>query len=182
MNAGRMLGSLLGSFGGRAVGGMIGGPAGRMVGSVLGGMLAGRGSRGAGSALGGLGSLLGGGDDKPDASEMPDEEALVLIRAMTNAAKADGSVDQDEIAAIFSRAGDLDEEEQDFIRAELTSPLDLDAFIESVPGGMEAEVYTASMLPIDIDTAAETKYLQDLADGLGLSGDDVAKIHEALGV
>ena len=43
-------------------------------------------------------------------------------------------------------------------------------------------VYTASMLPIDIDTAAETQYLQDLADGLGLSGDDVTKIHEALGV
>lgn len=179
-----MAGSLLGSFGGRALGGMIGGPAGRMVGSVLGGMVAGRGSRGIGSAMSGLGGLLGGDDDEKEqaASNMDDEEAIVLIRAMTNAAKADGEVDDDEIAAIFSRAGDLDDDEQDFIRNELKSPLDINAFIESVPSGMEADVYTASLLPIEVDSVAETQYLQDLADGLGLKGDDVAKIHEALGV
>ncbi len=176
-----MLGSLLGSFGGRAIGGAIGGAPGRMVGSMLGAMVAGRGSKGVGSALDGLKDMVGGDDDE-SSIDIPDEEAMILILAMTNAAKADGAVDQDEIAAIFSRAGDLDDEAQDFIRAELTSPLDLDAFIESVPGGMEAEVYTASLLPIDVDTAAETSYLQNLADGLGLSGDDVAKIHEALGV
>ena len=47
---------------------------------------------------------------------------------------------------------------------------------------MEADVYTASLLPIEVDTVAETQYLQDLADGLGLAEDDVTKIHEALGV
>jgi len=173
---------MIGAFGGRAIGGALGGSTGRMVGSLLGSMVAGRGSAGIGSAMSGLGGLLGGGDNDDDAIEIPDEEALLLIRAMTNAAKADGAVDDDEIAAIFSRAGDLDDDAQDFIRAELKAPLDLDEFINSVPGGMEADVYTASMLPIDIDTAAETEYLQNLADGLGLSGDDVAKIHEALGV
>jgi len=183
MNAGRMVGSLLGSFGGRALGGMIGGAPGRMVGSMLGAMVAGRGSKGVGGAMDGLKGMLGGGDDENDAQiDIPDEEALILIQAMTNAAKADGEVDDDEIAAIFSRAGDLDDDEQDYIRGELTSPLDLDAFIESVPSGMEAEVYTASMLPIDVDTEAEKQYLQDLADGLGLKSDDVEKIHEALGV
>ena len=181
MNLGRMAGSMIGAFGGRAIGGALGGSTGRMVGSLLGSMVAGRGSAGIGSAMSGLGGLLGGGDDD-EAVEIPDEEALLLIRAMTNAAKADGAVDDDEIAAIFSRAGDLDDDAQDFIRAELKAPLDLDEFINSVPGGMEADVYTASMLPIDVDTAAETEYLQNLADGLGLSGDDVAKIHEALGV
>lgn len=182
MNLGRMAGSMLGAFGGRAIGGAIGGAPGRMIGSLLGSMVAGRGSRGVGSAMSGLGGLLGGDDKEKAADEMPDEEALLLIRAMTNAAKADGAVDDDEIAAIFSRAGDLDDDEQEFIREELKAPLDLDAFIESVPSGMEADIYTASLLPIDVDTAAETQYLQDLADGLGLKGDDVAKIHEALGV
>ena len=184
MNFGSIAGSMLGAFGGRAIGGAIGGAPGRMVGSLLGSMVGGRGSRGVGSAMGGLSGLLGGGDDEKEkaAAEMPDEEAILLIRSMTNAAKADGEVDDDEIAAIFSRAGDLDDEAQDFIRAELKAPLDLDEFINSVPAGMEADVYTASLLPIDIDTAAETQYLQDLADGLGISGDDVAKIHEALGV
>lgn len=174
---------MIGAFGGRAIGGALGGSTGRMVGSLLGSMVAGRGSAGIGSAMSGLGGLLGGGKDDDDNDiEIPDEEALLLIRAMTNSAKADGTVDDDEIAAIFSRAGDLDDEAQDFIRGELKAPLDLDEFINSVPSGMEADVYTASMLPIDIDTAAETQYLQDLADGLGLSGDDVTKIHEALGV
>jgi len=182
MNAGRMLGSMLGSFGGRALGGMIGGAPGRMVGSMLGAMVAGRGSKGVGSAMDGLKGMMGGDDDEATELDIPDEEALVLIRAMTNAAKADGAVDDDEIAAIMTRAGDLDAEGEAFIRAELTAPLDLDAFIESVPSGMEAEVYTASMLPIDVDTEAEAQYLRDLADGLGLREDDVAKIHEALGV
>ncbi len=183
MNAGRMVGSLLGSFGGRALGGAIGGAPGRMIGSMLGAMVAGRGSKGVGSAMDGLKDMMGGGDDAEQAPmDIPDEEALILIQAMTNSAKSDGEVDDDEIAAIFSRAGDLDQDEQDYIRNELKSPLDLDAFIESVPSGMEAEVYTASLLPIDVDTPAEAQYLQDLADGLGLREDDVAKIHDALGV
>ncbi len=178
MSAGRMLGALVGSFGGRAIGGMIGGPTGRMVGSLLGSMVGGRGARG---GLGGLGGLLGGiGKDDPEPVEIPDEEALVLIRAMTNAAKADGNVDQNEVDNIVQRAGDLDADDEAFLRAEFASPLDLDAFIESVPSGMEAEVYTASLLPIEIDSVAETEYLRNLAGGLGLRSDQVEDIHNAL--
>ena len=88
MVSGRMIGSLIGAFGGRAVGGMLGGGTGRMVGSLLGSMVGSRGiSGGLGSAVGGLGGLLGGGD-KDEPIEIPDEQAVVLIRAMTNAAKA----------------------------------------------------------------------------------------------
>jgi len=175
-----MIGSLIGAFGGRAVGGMIGGNTGRMVGSLLGSMVGSRGTRGLGGAVGGLGDLLGGGDEKDEQIEMPEESAVVLIRAMTNAAKADGEVDQDEIDNIIRRAGDLDADDEAFLRAEFAAPLDLDAFIETVPEGMEAEVYTASILPIEIDTVAETSYLQNLADGLGLKGEQVDEIHAAL--
>lgn len=178
MSAGRMLGALVGSFGGRAIGGMIGGPTGRMVGSLLGSMVGGRGARG---GLGGLGGLLGGlGKDDPEPVDIPDEDALVLIRAMTNAAKADGNVDQAEVDNIVQRAGDLDADDEAFLRAEFAAPLDLDAFIESVPSGMEAEVYTASLLPIEIDSVAETEYLRNLADGLGLRSEQVEDIHNAL--
>lgn len=175
-----MIGSLIGAFGGRAVGGMLGGGTGRMVGSLLGSMVGSRGiSGGLGSAVGGLGGLLGGGD-KDEPIEIPDEQAVVLIRAMTNAAKADGEVDQEEIDNIVRRAGDLEAEDEAFLRAEFAAPLDLDAFIESVPSGMEAEVYTASILPIEIDTVAEKTYLQNLADGLGLKASQVEEIHNAL--
>ena len=180
MVSGRMIGSLIGAFGGRAVGGMLGGGTGRMVGSLLGSMVGSRGiSGGLGSAVGGLGGLLGGGD-KDEPIEIPDEQAVVLIRAMTNAAKADGEVDQEEIDNVVRRAGDLEAEDEAFLRAEFAAPLDLDAFIESVPSGMEAEVYTASILPIEIDTVAEKTYLQNLADGLGLKASQVEEIHNAL--
>ena len=112
MAAGRMIGSLIGAFGGRAVGGMLGGSTGRMVGSLLGSMVGSRGvSGGIGNAVGGLGGLLGGGDDD-EPVEIPDDAAVVLIRAMTNAAKADGEVDQDEIDNIIRRAGDLDADDE----------------------------------------------------------------------
>ena len=101
---------------------------------------------------------------------------------MTNAAKADGTVDQSEIDAIIDRAGDLDNEEEELLRRELDAPLDLDEFIKSVPKGMEADVYAASMLPIEVDTVAEAEYLRNLASGLGLSDDQVADIQDALGV
>ena len=185
MNLGRMVGALAGSFGGAALGGAFGGRTGRMVGSMLGSMV---GSRGARNAAGGIGDALGGlkdkidGDDEVAEVEMPEEEAAILIRAMANAAKADGEVDATEIDEIISRAGELDAEAEAFVRAELAAPLDLDAFIESVPGGMEAEVYTVSLLPIDVDTVAETNYLADLRIGLGLKDEQVVDIHEALGV
>ncbi len=157
-----------------------------MVGSLVGSMVGSRGARsgagGIGDALGGLKDKINGDDDDIADIEIPDEEAAILIRAMANAAKADGKVDDAEIDAIISRAGDLDAEAEAYVRSELALPLDLDEFIESVPGGMEAEVYTMSLLPIDVDTAAEVSYLADLRLGLGLSDEKVADIHEALGV
>ena len=74
----------------------------------------------------------------------------------------------------------MDAEDEAFLRAEFAAPLDIDAFIESVPSGMEAEVYTASLLPIEIDTVAETEYLRTLADGLGLKQEQIDEIHNTL--
>lgn len=181
MNIGRMVGALAGSFGGAALGGAVGGRTGRMVGSMLGSMMGSRGTGGIGDAIGGIKDKIDGDDDVEEI-ELPEETAMVLMQAMCNAAKADGNVDQAEIDEIISRAGELDDEAEAFIRSELAAPLDLDAFIESVPGGMEVEVYTISLLPIDVDTIAEADYLADLRLGLGLADDKVEDIHEALGV
>jgi len=179
-----MITGLIGAFGGGAVGRMLGGRTGGMVGSMAGSLL----SRKAGS--GGLGSMLGGlmgGGDKDenvsaDAGDMGDAEAMILIKAMCNAAKADGRVDDNEVNAIVSRAGDLDAEDEAMLRAELNSPLDMAAFVAEVPAGMGAEVYAASLLPIEIDTASEVTYLKELAQALGLSGADTTAIHEELGL
>lgn len=180
-----MITGLIGAFGGGAVGRMLGGRTGGMIGSMAGSLL----SRNMGSGGGGLGSMLGGlmgGGDKDDAvsaaAGMDDAEAMILIKAMCNAAKADGRVDEDEVNAIISRAGDLDAEDEVLLRAELNAPLDMAAFVAEVPAGMAAEVYAASLLPIEIDTASEVTYLKELGQALGLSGTQTSAIHEELGL
>lgn len=177
-----MITSLIGAFGGGSLGRMLGGRTGGMIGSMAGSMLAGR-SGGIGKLLGGL---TGGDDDQnaahAAASELSESDAMILVKAMCNAAKADGEVDSSEIDAILERAGDVDPDDEQMIRSELRSPLDLQGFLAEVPSGMAAEVYAVSLLPIKVDTAEEAEYLRDLASGLGLSSDQVASIHDELGV
>ena len=182
MSAARMITGLIGAFGGGTLGRMLGGRTGGMIGSMAGSML----SRSGG---GGIGSLLGGlmGGDKDDdttsrAAVMSDDEAMVLVRAMCNAAKADGTVDSAEVDAILKKAGPLDAEDELMLRTELQGDLDLEGLISQVPSGMEAEVYAMSLLPITVDTPQEVEYLQTLAQRLGLSDDQVRSIHDELGL
>jgi uncharacterized membrane protein YebE (DUF533 family) len=182
-----MITGLIGAFGGNAVGRMIGGRTGGMIGSLAGSMLAGKMRSGGGA--GGIGDLLGGlmgGDAASQANAvaagMEEDDAMILVRAMCNAAKADGTVDEAEIDAIVSRAGSLDADDEAMLRRELNSPLDLEAFIAQVPAGMEADVYAASLLPITVDTPSEMAYVQELAQGLGLSAEALDSIHSELGL
>lgn len=184
MNFSRLLGSLLGSAGGGMLGGMVGGRGGRMVGSILGSLM---GSRGVGRKGGGLlGKMMGGGDDnrRAQAAQYTDQEdqqeALLLIRAMCNAAKCDGEVSQEELDVILSRLGELDPEEEEFLRTEFSTPLDVDAFVREVPSDMAVETYAVSLMAIKVDTGEEQRYLAQLANGLGLDDDTRRDIHERL--
>ena len=47
---------------------------------------------------------------------------------------------------------------------------------------LAVQVYAASLLAIEVDTAAERAYLRDLAARLGLDASAVARVHQALGV
>lgn len=174
-----MITGLIGAFGGGAVGRMLGGRTGGMIGSMAGSMLSRSG--GIGSLLGGL---MGGKDDNASSAavEMSEDDATLFIRAMCSAAKADGSVDEDEVNRIVSQAGELDADDEAMLRRELNSPLDLAGLIASVPSGLEADIYAASLLPITVDEASEVAYLGQLASGLGLDKDTVSKIHSDLGL
>lgn len=186
MNFTRLLGSLLGSGAGGMVGGMLGGRTGRMIGSLAGSMLGGRGmGRGAGGMLGGLGSLMGGGkdDDAGSGDGLDDEQAEVLINAMVNSAKSDGQVDQEEVDGIISQLGDLSNEEETYLRDQLNGPfIDPGAFARTVPGDLSAQAYAVSLMAINVDNQAEINYLRDLAGALGLDDQQIAQVHEELGV
>ncbi len=196
---GDLLGSLLGGQQQQAPQTQSSGGMGDLLGSLLGGGSHNTSNTG---GAGGLGGLLGSAltkyaqyqnKDVPnpsaDSSDFlpigvePKEaasQAEIMIKAMINAAKADG-IDRDEQEKIISKLGDITQAEANFLREEFSKPLDVDAFVRSVPRGMEQQVYAVSLTAIDLDTNKEAHYLAQLAQGLGISHELANNIHEQLG-
>lgn len=180
------LGDLLGGLtGGNAAGGAQGG-AGGLLGALLGGGAAAGGAQ-AGKA-GDMGALLGsalgvpGAQQAPQATAAQTDQAALMIRAMVNAAKCDGSVDEQEQQNIVGKLGDIGQEEANFIRAEMQAPLNVDAFVKSVPRGMEQQIYVLSLMTVNLDSKAEADYLDKLAKGFNISEQASNQLHAQLGV
>ena len=177
-----------GMLGGNAAGGSLLGTLGRAaLPMILGSLMRGRGRSGGG--LGGmLGNLLGGGKKDPRANMTQgqlddlDDDATLLLRAMINAAKADGKIDDEEVQNIIGRLGDLDEQEKAFLQSEFSAPLDLKGFCETVPEDLNEEVYAFSAMGMRLDTNQEAQYLGAVAQELGLKGEVCNAIHEKLGI
>jgi len=120
----------------------------------------------------------------------PADEAAVhdlgrtLVRAMIAAAKADGKIDADEKTRIFERLEDMEltAEDKAFVFDELSTPLDIHAVVADVKTPEHAaEIYAASVVAIEADTAVERAYLETLAARLGLDPDLVTEIHKTAG-
>lgn len=110
-----------------------------------------------------------------------DDEAIVLIRALINAAKADGRVDANEQQAILSQVPN-DTQTINFLKQEFAQPLDVREFAWSVPLGMEVKVYTMSLAGMQLDSNSEARYLQELAHGLRMDPDLCRQIHAKYGL
>lgn len=181
------LGDLLGQLQGQQGGGSAqAGGAGGLLGALLGG--AGGANTSANSTQGDMGALLGNalGQNAPGAqapapaSTEQTNQAALLIRAMINAAKADGNVDAQEQENIVGKLGDIGPEEAAFIRAEMQAPLDVDGFIKSVPKGLEQQIYVLSLMTVNLDSKAEADYLDKLAKGFNISEQASNQIHGQL--
>lgn len=97
--------------------------------------------------------------------------ALIIVRAMIAAARADGHIDEAERVRIADRLrlSGIGEEAESFLIAELEAPLDLDAVVGAArTDAQKVELYTASRLAIEPDTRAERGYLDLLAGRLKL--------------
>jgi uncharacterized membrane protein YebE (DUF533 family) len=137
---------------------------------------AGTASRDSGPSLGErLGSLLGmGGEPESEPATLGDAQAMLLIRAMIAAANADGEITPDERQRITSK---LDQagaaaDERAVLERELQSPRSADQIVAEVHDQETAEeVYLASRIAMDPDTAAEKAYLDFLAARLGIPAD-----------
>ena len=120
-----------------------------------------------------------------------DEERQVLdvatltVQAMINAAKADGRIDEKEMERLVGklREDGITDEEQRFVMEEMRKPVDTDALVRAVPNEqVAAQIYTASLMAINVDTDAERRYMQELASKLGLNRQVVSYLQHAVGV
>ena len=111
-------------------------------------------------------------------SQEEQREAEILIKAMINAAKADGQIDREEQDQIVQQLGELDQEEIEFLKREFAAPLNLIEFARSVPAELNQQVYAVSLSAIELDTNYEARYLQDLAKYLDLTASACNSIHD----
>ncbi|MFT4159313.1 tellurite resistance TerB family protein [Shinella sp.] len=98
--------------------------------------------------------------------------ALVLVRAMIAASRADGHIDDAERARIMDKlkVSGLGADAARFLEDELANPVDLDAIVAAATTEEQrVELYTASRLAIEPKTRAERGYLDLLAGRLGLA-------------
>ncbi|WP_322885073.1 tellurite resistance TerB family protein [Sinorhizobium medicae] len=103
---------------------------------------------------------------------LSEDFALVLVRAMIAAARADGHIDASERGRIMDKlsVSGLSADAAAFLEAELVNPIDLDAIVSAGKTEEErVEIYTASRLAIEPDGRAERGYLDLLAGRLGLA-------------
>lgn len=96
----------------------------------------------------------------------------LIIKAMIAAAKADGHVDQAEMARIEEaiRQADADQDLQQLVHRELNKPLDPCDVANLARSPQQAsEIYLASLIVIDEQNFMEKAYLQELAKQLQLA-------------
>ncbi|MFD1794357.1 tellurite resistance TerB family protein [Paracoccus aurantiacus] len=127
-------------------------------------------------------SLSNGGE--PEVAPTPEQNAVagLMLRAMIQAAKADGKIDDAEKERLMGQLGDLDDEERQFIREQMAAPVDAKALASDVPDGLGPQVYLMSVMAIDFDSQEEAQYLHQLAQALGIQPQTINQIHEKIGV
>ena len=176
---------------GALAGAVLGGGSGALKGAVGGGLLA---------VLGAMAySALRG--SQQEAQEVPlglrvptstvekdqlEGKAGLILKAMINAAKADGQIDQSEVQRILGKLEEagIDQQTRSFILSEMNKPMDTEAIVAATRGNpqLAAELYAASLLAIEVDTPAERTYLQNLASNIGLGPQAAANLENTLGV
>jgi uncharacterized membrane protein YebE (DUF533 family) len=115
-----------------------------------------------------------------------ERNAGLILRAMINAAKADGAIDESEVGRIVGKVQEFgaDHADQAFLKAEMAKPMDTDALVAAARGAPElaAQLYAASLLAIEVDTPAEKDYLEQLSTALGLAPEVARNLRQAVGL
>lgn len=107
-------------------------------------------------------------------------DAEIILIAMIDAAKADGQVDADELNKIMSnlKSSGAGQEGVNYVIQKLQGPMETAKIVAAVKGRPElaAQVHSASLMAIEVDTDAEKKYLDKLAKAMGLNSNVIQNI------
>lgn len=138
-------------------------------------------SAAAGAGAKGLGEMMSTALADPAVAAGAEAHAKLMIRAMIQAAKADGTIDAAEKAQILAQLGEATEEEVAFVQAELDAPIDIAGLVADVHEAARVQVYSAALMAITVDTEAEKTYLRSLSAALALDPETVAQVHLGMG-
>ncbi|SHH78846.1 DUF533 domain-containing protein [Marivita hallyeonensis] len=109
--------------------------------------------------------------------------AALMLRAMIQAAKSDGGIDEAERAKIIDTVGDdADAEDIAFVQDQLAAPIDVEGLANDTPAALRTQVYAASLMTIRLDTQPEAQYLDALARAMDLDQPTVNALHMQMGV
>lgn len=117
----------------------------------------------------------------PEPEREAELSAALMLRAVIQAVKCDGELDDAERERLMQAMGEATQREVQAVQAELSRPVDVDGLARSVPAGLEPQVYLVSLMAIDLDQRAEADYLNRLAGALDLAPDEVNAIHDKAG-
>lgn len=151
-------------------------------GAGLAGLLAAAGGM---AAMGGknMGGMLDQFAQSGAAAPEAEATAALMLRAMIQAAKSDGGIDESERAKILDTVGDdADAEDIAFVQAQLAAPVDVESLAADTPAPLRTQVYSASLMTIRVDTQAEAQYLDALARAMDLDQPTVNALHMQMGV
>ncbi len=138
------------------------------------------GATAAGSAA--VAGMMGSAAEATGMGEVSEANARLLIRAMIQAAKSDGTIDAEERARIMEHIKDAGADEMAFVMEQFEAPVDPVALAADTDAAMRAQVYAVSLMAITADTDAERNYLDRLATALGLDAATRSGLHAAQGM
>lgn len=200
-----LLGSLMGA--GQAVSNRVGGDnlAAGGIGALLGALMGGSRSTTVNSLGGGMMGLLGmmaykalknsmGGSSSSSANaqaytpatpQQQASDAEIILLAMIDAAKADGQIDSEEFRKITDslKNSGVGQEGMNYVLQKLQGPMETAKIVSATRGrpDLAAQVYSASLMAIEVDTDAERMYLSKLANAMGLSPQVIQNIEQLTG-
>ncbi|GAL36148.1 hypothetical protein JCM19240_1590 [Vibrio maritimus] len=125
-------------------------------------------------------STTSGSPQTPDNFTQTSQHDESVLKAMIAAAKADGHIDEQEMAKIKQALTQIDADAsvQQLIQAEMAKPLDPAEIARlAVSPEHATEIYLASLLVADEQNFMEKAYLKELATQLGLENGLVEQLN-----